>query len=217
MSYNYVVTAQKPTAVNGCVTGEAAPAGDPGEGGNPGLGRLAAPGAAGARLGPRAWKALAAAERPSQLATLKELFHHEPFGQCKLLLRVPFAHRRSLSFENRPRPGGTESEVLSCVCMLIEPRNWPHVVRGKGEMIMGTWDQNFPVVVREEEEFELFLHPPQKGEQPSPDPPFCLGGGVVYSRALLENEVWLASQCAGSRQAITPPTKEYSSSTHISR
>lgn len=29
MSYNYVVTAQKPTAVNGCVTGEAA--GDPGE------------------------------------------------------------------------------------------------------------------------------------------------------------------------------------------
>lgn len=38
MSYNYVVTAQKPTAVNGCVTGEAAPAGDPGEGGNPGLG-----------------------------------------------------------------------------------------------------------------------------------------------------------------------------------
>lgn len=47
--------------------------------------------------------------------------------------------------------------------MLIEPRNWPHVVRGKGEMIMGTWDQNFPVVVREEEEFELFLHAPQKG------------------------------------------------------
>lgn len=33
MSYNYVVTAQKPTAVNGCVTGEAAWAGDPGEGG----------------------------------------------------------------------------------------------------------------------------------------------------------------------------------------
>lgn len=82
MSYNYVVTAQKPTAVNGCVTGEAAPAGDPGEGGNPGLGRLAAPGAAGARLGPWEWKALAAAERPSQLAALKELFHHEPLGSA---------------------------------------------------------------------------------------------------------------------------------------
>lgn len=81
MSYNYVVTAQKPTAVNGCVTGEAAPAGDPGEGGNPGHGRLAAPGAAGARLGPWEWKALAAAERPSQLAASKELFHHAPFGQ----------------------------------------------------------------------------------------------------------------------------------------
>lgn len=94
---------------------------------------------------------------------LKGAVSPRAFGQCKLLLRVPFAHRRSLSFENRPRPGGTESEVLSCVCMLIEPRNWPHVVRGKGEMIMGTWDQNFPVVVREEEEFELFLHAPQKG------------------------------------------------------
>lgn len=50
MSYNYVVTAQKPTAVNGCVTGEAAGAGDPareGAGGNRGLGRPAAPGAAG--------------------------------------------------------------------------------------------------------------------------------------------------------------------------
>jgi hypothetical protein len=34
MSYNYVVTAQKPTAVNGCVTGEAGRAGDPGEGGS---------------------------------------------------------------------------------------------------------------------------------------------------------------------------------------
>lgn len=34
MSYNYVVTAQKPTAVNGCVTGEAARAGDPGEEGS---------------------------------------------------------------------------------------------------------------------------------------------------------------------------------------
>ena len=34
MSYNYVVTAQKPTAVNGCVTGEAARAGDPCEGGS---------------------------------------------------------------------------------------------------------------------------------------------------------------------------------------
>lgn len=49
MSYNYVVTAQKPTAVNGCVTGEIAPAGEPDKGGIPGLGRPAAPGAAGAK------------------------------------------------------------------------------------------------------------------------------------------------------------------------
>lgn len=49
MSYNYVVTAQKPTAVNGCVTGEIALAEDPGKGGIPGLGRPAASGAAGAK------------------------------------------------------------------------------------------------------------------------------------------------------------------------
>lgn len=49
MSYNYVVTAQKPTAVNGCVTGEIAPAGHLAKEGIPGLGRPAAPGAAGAK------------------------------------------------------------------------------------------------------------------------------------------------------------------------
>lgn len=62
MSYNYVVTAQKPTAVNGCVTGEAAEGWRPRRGrelgGNLGLGRPAAPGAAGGE-----WK-LPAAEEP---------------------------------------------------------------------------------------------------------------------------------------------------------
>lgn len=111
MSYNYVVTAQKPTAVNGCVTGEAAPARDPGGGGNPGLGRPAALGAAGAKLELPEWKALAGAERLPQLAASKELFQHAPFEQRKLLLRVSFAHRRSLGIEDWPRSGGTESEV----------------------------------------------------------------------------------------------------------
>lgn len=107
--------------------------------------------------------------------------------------------------------------------MLIEPRNWPHVGRGKREIIMGAWGQNFPVVVREVEEFELFLHLPQKGEQPSPDPPFCLGGclleGAAGERGLVGQPVCrLCLVCVrGSRWAITPPTKEYSSSTHISR
>lgn len=77
--------------------------------------------------------------------------------------------------------------------MLIEPRNWPHVSRGKGEIIMGAWDQNFPVVVREVEEFELFLHPPQKGEQPSPDPPFCLGGLFTRGRCWRTRFGWPAS------------------------
>lgn len=53
MSYNYVVTAQKPTAVNGCVTGEAARAGDPGEGGSWGEPRpREARGPRGGRAGP---------------------------------------------------------------------------------------------------------------------------------------------------------------------
>lgn len=53
MSYNYVVTAQKPTAVNGCVTGEAARAGDPGEGGSCGEPRpREARGPWGGRAGP---------------------------------------------------------------------------------------------------------------------------------------------------------------------
>lgn len=63
------------------------------------------------KLGLWEWKALAAAERPPQLAISKELFHHAPFGQRKLLFRVLFAHRRSLVIEDWSRPGGTESEI----------------------------------------------------------------------------------------------------------
>lgn len=108
--------------------------------------------------------------------------------------------------------------------MLNEARNWPHVVRGKGEMIMGAWDQNFPVVVPEVEEFELFQHlPPKTVSSPLQTHPFAWGGclleGATGERGLVGQPVCrLCLVCVhGSRWAITPPTKEYSSSTHISR
>lgn len=46
--------------------------------------------------------------------------------------------------------------------------------------------------VQEVEEFEQCLHPPP----PALSRPTLLPGAVVYSRALLENKVWLARQCA---------------------
>lgn len=98
--------------------------------------------------------------------------------------------------------------------MLIEPRNWPHVDRGKGEIIMGAWDQNFPVVVREVEEFELFLHPLKRVSSPLQTHPFAWGGclleGAAGERGLVCHPVCrLCLVCVhGSRWAITPPTKE---------
>lgn len=67
------------------------------------------------------------------------------------------------------------------------------------------------------EEFELFLHPPQEGERPSPDPPFCLGVLFTESAAgeqgLVGRSVCrLCLVCVhGSLQAVTSPTKERSS------
>lgn len=75
MSYNYVVTAQKPTAVNGCVTGEAATARDPGGGGSWSGGeprpREARGPRAASRTRPGEWKALAA-EKPPPAPDSKE-------------------------------------------------------------------------------------------------------------------------------------------------
>lgn len=76
MSYNYVVTAQKPTAVNGCVTGETARAGAPGEGGSWGGPRpREAGGPAGGRAesGPgdgRRWRPRKRPQRTTQHAPL---------------------------------------------------------------------------------------------------------------------------------------------------
>lgn len=112
MSYNYVVTAQKPTAVNGCVTGEIAPAGDPGKGGIPGLGRPAAPGAAGAKTWAPGMEG-AGSRGTSPLA--RDLKGAVPttrlLGSGSSYSGSFFAHRRSLVIEDWSRPGGTESEV----------------------------------------------------------------------------------------------------------
>lgn len=111
MSYNYVVTAQKPTAVNGCVTGEAARAGDPareGAGGNRGLGRPAAgrdrvPGMEGA--GGR--------RSSSQAATLKKLSSARSFWGAKAALEGPLSSWGVTWPRGQDGSTGTESEVLS--------------------------------------------------------------------------------------------------------
>lgn len=114
MSYNYVVTAQKPTAVNGCVTGEAARAGDPareGAGGNRGLGRPAAPGAAGRDRVPGMGGAGGRRSSPQPTTLKRSCLQHAPFGEQKLRSRVPFRPGRSLGLGDRGGPTGAESDV----------------------------------------------------------------------------------------------------------
>lgn len=116
MSYNYVVTAQKPTAVNGCVTGEAAGAGDPAREGAGGAPRpREARGPWGGRAGPspgngRCW-------RPTELrqpTALKKVSLKEAraFWGVKTALGGPlFVLGGHLASGTGTGPTGTESEV----------------------------------------------------------------------------------------------------------
>lgn len=115
MSYNYVVTAQKPTAVNGCVTGEAARAGDPareGAGGNRGLGRPAAPGAAGRDRVP-GMEGAGGRRSSSPAATLKKLSSARAFWGAKAALEGPFSSWEVSWPRGQDGSTGMESEGAS--------------------------------------------------------------------------------------------------------
>ena len=117
MSYNYVVTAQKPTAVNGCVTGEAARAGDPGDGGSWGEPRpreARGPRVA-ARTGPREWKALAA-EGPPTAHGLKEAVSTRAFGGVKAALEGPLSFSEVTWPRGQGRAQWDREWSVSCLC-----------------------------------------------------------------------------------------------------
>lgn len=174
MSYNYVVTAQKPTAVNGCVTGEAARAGAPGEGGiwgpprpraarDPWGGRAGPGPGNGGRRRPRNLLA-----RDSEGAVSARGFG----GGSRPLSGSPFVLGGHLTSRTGTGPGGRRASVSRSCGAAGAPR-WAPCGRGKG--------RNLPSV-----------EPGAGGEgcgerSPPPAPPGLVGlepsgpGAVVYS------------------------------------